>query len=247
MWTVAKYVLKQKLLGRKRYPLVLMLEPLFRCNLACAGCGKIQYPAQILRQQLTPEQCFNAADECGAPMVSIPGGEPLLHPQINQIVEGLIARGKYVYLCTNALLLKKKLDLFVPSKFLTFSVHLDGQREQHDRSVCREGGYDIAVDAMREALASNPAFAMRWVAMLNAELRRLRLQCERLALTRVQDRVLHLLETEGERGRYAVPSGLKSLAGELGVTHEALYRALAALEKAGRLSREEGCLLLLRR
>jgi len=152
MWTVATYVLRQKLRGRKRYPLVLMLEPLFRCNLACAGCGKIQYPAHVLKQNLSPEECFRAVDECGAPMVSIPGGEPLMHPQIAEIVDGLVARRKYIYLCTNALLLKEKLDIFTPSKYLTFSVHMDGQREHHDFSVCREGGYDIAFDAMREAL-----------------------------------------------------------------------------------------------
>jgi hopanoid biosynthesis associated radical SAM protein HpnH len=152
MWTVTSYVLKQKLSGRKRYPLVLMLEPLFRCNLACAGCGKIQYPAHILKKHLTPEECFRAVDECGAPMVSIPGGEPLMHPQIAEIVEGLVARRKYIYLCTNALLLKEKIDLFRPSKYLTFSVHMDGQREHHDFSVCREGGYDIAVDGIKEAL-----------------------------------------------------------------------------------------------
>src|SRR5215204_411465 len=152
MWTVASYVLKQKLTGRKRYPLVLMLEPLFRCNLACAGCGKIQYPAHILKKQLTPEQCFKAVDDCGAPMVSIPGGEPLLHPQIAEIVKGLVARKKYIYLCTNALLLKEKLDLFTPSRYLTFSVHMDGQKEHHDFAVCREGGYDIAVDGIREAV-----------------------------------------------------------------------------------------------
>jgi hopanoid biosynthesis associated radical SAM protein HpnH len=152
MWTVASYVLKQKLSGRKRYPLVLMLEPLFRCNLACAGCGKIQYPAHILKKNLTPEQCFKAVDECGAPMVSIPGGEPLMHPQIKEIVEGLVARKKYIYLCTNALLLKEKLDEFTPSKYLTFSVHMDGQKEHHDFSVCREGGYDIAVEGLKEAV-----------------------------------------------------------------------------------------------
>ena len=152
MWTVASYVVKQKLAGRKRYPLVLMLEPLFRCNLACAGCGKIQYPAHILKKELTPEQCFRAVDECGAPMVSIPGGEPLMHPQIGKIVEGLVARRKYIYLCTNALLLKEKLDLFKPSKYLTFSVHVDGEREHHDFSVCREGGYDQAIEGMKEAL-----------------------------------------------------------------------------------------------
>jgi hopanoid biosynthesis associated radical SAM protein HpnH len=152
MWTVASYVVKQKLAGRKRYPLVLMLEPLFRCNLACAGCGKIQYPAHILKKELTPEQCFRAVDECGAPMVSIPGGEPLMHSRIGEIVEGLVARKKYIYLCTNALLLKEKLDLFKPSKYLTFSVHVDGEREHHDFSVCREGGYEQAIEGMKEAL-----------------------------------------------------------------------------------------------
>src|SRR6201998_1272924 len=152
MWTVASYVVKQKLARRKRYPLVLMLEPLFRCNLACAGCGKIQYPAHILKKDLTPEECFKAVDECGAPVVSIPGGEPLMHPQIDKIVDGLVARKKYIYLCTNALLLQEKLHLFKPSKYLSFSVHVDGQREHHDFSVCREGGYDIAGDAVRDAV-----------------------------------------------------------------------------------------------
>jgi hopanoid biosynthesis associated radical SAM protein HpnH len=152
MYTVATYVLKQKVQGRKRYPFVLMLEPLFRCNLACAGCGKIQYPAHILKKELSPEECFKAVDECGTPMVSIPGGEPLMHSQIDKIVEGLVARKKYIYLCTNALLLKEKLDLFKPSKYLTFSVHVDGQREHHDFSVCREGGYDQAIEGIREAV-----------------------------------------------------------------------------------------------
>jgi hopanoid biosynthesis associated radical SAM protein HpnH len=152
MWTVATYVLKQKLQGRKRYPFVLMLEPLFRCNLACAGCGKIQYPAHILKTELSPEECLKAVDECGTPMVSIPGGEPLMHSQIEKIVEGLVARKKYIYLCTNALLLKEKLHLFKPSKYLTFSVHVDGQKEHHDFSVCREGGYELAIEGIREAV-----------------------------------------------------------------------------------------------
>jgi len=154
MWTVATYVLRQKLAGRRQYPLVLMLEPLFRCNLACAGCGKIQYPAHVLKRQLTPAECFDAVDECGAPMVSIPGGEPLLHAQIAEIVQGLVARRKYVYLCTNALLLKEKLEegLFKPSKYLTFSVHMDGQEENHDFAVCREGTYRKAVEGIRLAV-----------------------------------------------------------------------------------------------
>ncbi len=154
MWTVASYVLSQKLRRVKRYPLVLMLEPLFRCNLACAGCGKIQHPAEVLRKQLTPDECFQAADECGAPMVSIPGGEPLLHPQIDEIVRGLVARKKYVYLCTNALLLEKWLPRFTPSKYLSFSVHLDGPPEEHDLAVCRDGTYDIAVRAIKAAIAA---------------------------------------------------------------------------------------------
>lgn len=149
--TVATYVLRQRLRGVKRYPLVLMLEPLFRCNLACAGCGKIQFPAHILRQHLTPDQCWAAADECGAPLVSIPGGEPLLHPQIDEIVAGLVKRRKFIYLCTNALKLEESLPRFQPSKYLAFSVHLDGPREEHDAAVCREGTYDIAVQAIRAA------------------------------------------------------------------------------------------------
>jgi hopanoid biosynthesis associated radical SAM protein HpnH len=144
-------VLRQKLRGIRRYPLVLMLEPLFRCNLACAGCGKIQFPAEILRRQLTPEQCLAAADECGAPVISIPGGEPLLHPQIAEIVQGLVARRKFVYLCTNALKLAEALPRFTPSKYLAFSVHMDGPRHEHDLAVCRPGTYDIAVTAIRAA------------------------------------------------------------------------------------------------
>jgi hopanoid biosynthesis associated radical SAM protein HpnH len=150
MWTVSTYVLRQKLKGRKRYPLVLMLEPLFRCNLACAGCGKIQYPAHILRKHLSVEQCLRAVEECGAPMVSIPGGEPLMYPDIGRLVEELVRRRKYVYLCTNAILLKERLEqgVFTPSKYLSFSVHMDGLREEHDDSVCRDGVFDEAAEAI---------------------------------------------------------------------------------------------------
>ncbi|MEH1921721.1 adenosyl-hopene transferase HpnH [Nostoc sp.] len=150
---IGKYLVTQRLKGRKRFPLVLMLEPLFRCNLACTGCGKIQHPKEILKQNLTPEQCFTAVEECGAPVVSIPGGEPLLHPQIDEIVQGLIERKKYIYLCTNGLLLEKNLDKFQPSPYLTFSVHLDGMRELHDQCVDRKGVFDIAVKAIRAAKA----------------------------------------------------------------------------------------------
>lgn len=152
--TVATYVLKQRLAKRERYPLVLMLEPLLRCNLACAGCGKIQYPAHVLKHHLTVQQCLDAVDECGAPIVSIPGGEPLLYPMIGELVEKLVIRKKYIYLCTNALVLKEKLEegVFTPSKYLNFSVHVDGLREEHDESVCRDGGYDLAVEGIREAV-----------------------------------------------------------------------------------------------
>jgi hopanoid biosynthesis associated radical SAM protein HpnH len=153
MWTVAAYILGRKLRRVKRYPTVLMLEPLFRCNLACAGCGKIQHPVDILRRHLSVEECLRAADECGAPIVSIPGGEPLLHPEIDQIVEGLVARRKYIYLCTNAILLEQHLDKFRPTKYLTFSIHLDGPREEHDAAVCRDGVYDVAVRAIKAAIA----------------------------------------------------------------------------------------------
>jgi hopanoid biosynthesis associated radical SAM protein HpnH len=154
MWAVASYVLKQKLHGRKRYPLVLMLEPLFRCNLACAGCGKIQYPVQILKKHLSVDACLKAVDECGAPIVSIPGGEPLMYPEIGELVAALVKRKKYVYLCTNAILLKERLQagVFRPSKYLSFSIHMDGLREEHDEAVCRDGVYDKAVEAIREAL-----------------------------------------------------------------------------------------------
>ena len=152
MWTVATYILGKRVKGEKRYPLVLMLEPLFRCNLACAGCGKVQYPPHILKKELTPEECFRAVEESGVPMVSIPGGEPLLHSRIVEIVNGLIARKKYIYLCTNALELKRRIHEFTPSKYLTFSVHLDGLREHHDFSVCRDGGWEMAVEGIREAV-----------------------------------------------------------------------------------------------
>jgi hopanoid biosynthesis associated radical SAM protein HpnH len=148
---VGAYVVKQHVLGRKRYPLVLMLEPLFRCNLACAGCGKIDYPAEILNQRLSVAECMEAVDECGAPVVVIAGGEPLLHREIEQIVEGAIARKKFVIVCTNALLLEKKMELFRPSKWFSWSVHLDGGREEHDISVCQTGVYDRAVAAIKEA------------------------------------------------------------------------------------------------
>ncbi len=154
MAAVASYVLGQRLRRRRRYPLVLMLEPLFRCNLACAGCGKIQYPSHILKRELSVEECLRAVDECGAPMVSIPGGEPLLYPCIGELVEQLVRRRKYVYLCTNALLLERKLaeGIFRPDKHLTFSVHMDGQEEHHDFAVCREGVYRKAIDAIRVAV-----------------------------------------------------------------------------------------------
>jgi hopanoid biosynthesis associated radical SAM protein HpnH len=148
---VSLYLAKQKIKGNKRYPLVLMLEPLYRCNLACAGCGKIQHPEPVLDTRLTPEQCWEAAEECGAPVVSIAGGEPLVHPQIDRIVEGLVRRRKFVYLCTNAILLERALPKLKPSPYLTISVHMDGMRDLHDAMVDRAGVFDKAVAAIREA------------------------------------------------------------------------------------------------
>ena len=148
---VGSYVLRQRLTGRKRYPLVLMLEPLFRCNLACAGCGKIDYPDPILHQNMSVEDALHAVDECGAPVVSIAGGEPLLRKQLPEIVRGIVARKKFVYLCTNALLMDKKLTQYEPSTFFTWSVHLDGDKEMHDHSVCQTGTYDRAVAAIKHA------------------------------------------------------------------------------------------------
>jgi hopanoid biosynthesis associated radical SAM protein HpnH len=150
---IGAYLLRQRIKGRKRYPLVLMLEPLFRCNLACVGCGKIDYPDPILNQRLSVKECLDAVDECGAPMVAIPGGEPLIHREIGEIVKGIVARKKFVSLCTNALLLEKKLHLFEPSPYLFFSVHLDGMREHHDKSVSKIGVFDKAVSAIKAAQA----------------------------------------------------------------------------------------------
>jgi hopanoid biosynthesis associated radical SAM protein HpnH len=148
---VGAYIMKQQLGGVKRYPLVLMLEPLFRCNLACVGCGKIDYPGEILNQRLSVEQCMEAIDECGAPVVSIAGGEPLLHRDMPKIVEGYLQRKKFVILCTNALLLTKKIDQYKPDPFFTLSIHLDGDQMMHDHSVCQDGVYDIAVKAIKLA------------------------------------------------------------------------------------------------
>ncbi|HWG06594.1 MAG TPA: adenosyl-hopene transferase HpnH [Beijerinckiaceae bacterium] len=156
MAKVGAYLLRQRLTGRKRYPLVLMLEPLFRCNLACAGCGKIDYPDKILNQRLPLADCLDAVDECGAPVVVIAGGEPLLHKELPQIVEGALARGKFVTVCTNALLLEKKIDQYKPDPAFNWSIHLDGDEEMHDKSVCQKGVYQRAVDAI--ALAKQKGF-----------------------------------------------------------------------------------------
>ena len=150
---VGAYVLSKRIRRTKRYPLVLMLEPLFRCNLACPGCGKIDYPSTILDQRLSLEDCLAAVDECGAPVVSIPGGEPLIHPEMKDIVAGIVARKKFVYLCTNALLLSKKLEQYTPSPYLTFSIHLDGLEEEHDKAVDQKGTFKRAVAAIKEAQA----------------------------------------------------------------------------------------------
>ncbi len=150
-YRVARYILSNRLRGVRQYPLVLMLEPLFQCNLACSGCGKIDYPEEILKRRVSVEEALKAVDECGAPMVSLAGGEPLVHKELPAIVEGIVSRKKFVYLCTNAILLPKHIDRFKPSVYLTFSIHLDGNQERHDASVCQEGVYDKAVAAIRLA------------------------------------------------------------------------------------------------
>lgn len=151
-YRVGRYILGQKIKRVKRYPLVLMLEPLFRCNLACAGCGKIDYPEETLDKRLSYEKCMEAVDECGAPIVSIAGGEPLIHKEMPQIVQGYVERKKFVYLCTNALLLDRRMDDYTPSPYLTFSIHLDGNQKRHDSSVCRDGVYDKCVVVIKKAL-----------------------------------------------------------------------------------------------
>ncbi|MGN6170653.1 MAG: adenosyl-hopene transferase HpnH, partial [Solirubrobacteraceae bacterium] len=148
---VGAYILSQRLRRREKYALVLELEPLYQCNLACAGCGKIQHPDHILRRRMPVQDAISAVEECGAPVVSIAGGEPLVHPEIDVIAGELIKRKKFVYLCTNALLMEKKLDRFDPSPYFAWAVHMDGLRERHDRSVCRDGVFDKAVDAIRAA------------------------------------------------------------------------------------------------
>ncbi len=150
---VGAYVVRQHLAGRRRYPLVLMLEPLFRCNLACAGCGKIDYPAEILNQRLSVEQCLGAAAECGAPVVAIAGGEPLLHKEMPQVVDGLLKQGRFIYLCTNALLLEKQLDRFKPHRNFAWDVHLDGDEATHDAAVSQTGVFTRAVAAIKAAKA----------------------------------------------------------------------------------------------
>src|SRR6202047_570734 len=153
MYRVGRYIAARKLRGEKRYPLVLMLEPLFQCNLACAGCGKIDYPKEVLQRRVGLGNALRAVDECGAPIVSIAGGEPLIDKETPQIVAGIVARKKFVYLCSNAILLSRHIDEYRPSPYLTFSIHLDGNRHRHDESGCQQGGFDKAVAAIQLARA----------------------------------------------------------------------------------------------
>ncbi|MEX5631189.1 adenosyl-hopene transferase HpnH [Parafrankia sp. FMc2] len=148
---VGMYLLKQKIARRDKFPISLELEPLFACNLSCEGCGKIQHPADVLRQRMPVEQALAAADECGAPVVCLAGGEPLMHPEIEKIVEGLVKRKKFIYLCTNALLLPRKIDKLTPSPYLSLAVHIDGLEERHDESVAKKGVFAQAVDAIKDA------------------------------------------------------------------------------------------------
>jgi hopanoid biosynthesis associated radical SAM protein HpnH len=169
---VAAYVLRQQLAGRKRFPLVLMLEPLFRCNLACAGCGKIDYPDEILNRRLSVADCLGAAEECGAPVVAIAGGEPLLHKEMPRIVEGLLAQGRIVILCTNALLLEKRIGDYKPHSRFIWDIHLDGDRKQHDWAVSQEGVYDRAVAALAKAKARGFRTAINCTLFNNADAER---------------------------------------------------------------------------
>jgi hopanoid biosynthesis associated radical SAM protein HpnH len=148
---LAAYLAKQKIRGVEKFPLLVELEPLFACNLKCAGCGKIAQPASLLKQRMPVEQAVGAIEESGAPMVSIAGGEPLMHPQIDEIVRQLLDRGKIVFLCTNAVLLPKHLHRFTPHKNFAWMVHIDGLRERHDESVAKDGVFDQAVAAIQLA------------------------------------------------------------------------------------------------
>jgi hopanoid biosynthesis associated radical SAM protein HpnH len=150
---VGWYLFRNRVAKRARFPLVVELEPLFACNLACPGCGKIQYPTETLRRRLSVEQAVGAVEECGAPVVSIAGGEPLLHPDITEMVDELVARKKFVYLCTNGVLLRRKLDQFTPSRYFSWALHVDGLRDRHDEAVDREGVFDEVVEAIKEAKA----------------------------------------------------------------------------------------------
>ncbi|MDR2862922.1 MAG: adenosyl-hopene transferase HpnH [Puniceicoccales bacterium] len=190
MFKVASYVIGKKLQGQQRYPLVLMLEPLFRCNLTCEGCGKIQYPDHILKKRITPAQALAAAEECGAPMVSIAGGEPLLHPEITEIVDGLIKQGRYIYLCTNALLLARKIDSFKPHKQLTLSVHMDGLEQEHDHAVARNGTFKIAREAIAKAVNLGFRVATNTTLFNSADPRRVRLFFDEMMALGVDDLML---------------------------------------------------------
>ncbi len=177
---VGKYVVGQRLRGVERYPLVLMLEPLLQCNLECAGCGKIQHPTEILRRRLSPQQCWDAVEECGAPVVAIAGGEPLIHQDIVEIAHGFTERRKFVYLCTNAILLERKLADFEPNPYLTFSVHVDGLEQDHDDSVCRDGVWDVAIRAIEAAKARGFRVTTNSTFFLGAQPDRIRTMFDRL-------------------------------------------------------------------
>ena len=177
---VGKYVVGQRLRRTERYPLVLMLEPLLQCNLECAGCGKIQHPTDILRRRLSPQQCWDAVEECGAPVVAIAGGEPLIHKDIVEIANGFTERQKFVYLCTNAILLERKLQDFEPNPYLTFSVHVDGLEQDHDDSVCRDGIWDVAIRAIEAAKARGFRVTTNSTFFLGAQPDRIRMMFDKL-------------------------------------------------------------------
>jgi hopanoid biosynthesis associated radical SAM protein HpnH len=215
---VALYIIKQKLRGNKRYPLVLMLEPLFRCNLSCVGCGKIDYPPEILNERLSADDCVEAAIECGAPIVSIPGGEPLLHHEMGEIVHRLVEKKIYVILCTNAQILEKKIGLFTPSPYFNFSVHLDGDRETHDRATNLPGSYDRAIEGIKLALSKGFRVAINCTVFNNADPSRMAAFFDHMMQIGIEDITIspgYAYERAADQGHFLTREATKKMFREL--------------------------------
>src|SRR5262245_40352804 len=149
--SMAAYILRKKIAGVKRFPLVLMLEPLRACNLTCTGCGRIREYSTSVKDKLSLDECLAAVDEAATPIVSICGGEPMIYPQIGELVHGILKRRKHIYLCTNGMFIRKRLHEFRPSPRLFFNVHLDGLEETHDKAVERVGVFREAIAGIKVA------------------------------------------------------------------------------------------------